>query len=153
MVKLAKHAATCGGGHGCCDARFYIRANTINLVDEINPAKNTVSLNNTGCNYYVGSFNFKDDYNYPPIEFSTSTWDRYDVMTIGTSQAVAISNTTTDGFIEFSLVCASPPGYTCHDGVTWMIFKLGSTVIYEGCPIGNFLNLNPCTGEVKPKTN
>jgi len=136
------------GGHTCNRARFYISANLINVYDDSNPSKNTVSLNNVG----TGVFPNTDDYNYPtiaPFPPGYVGYSRYDEITIGSTQAALIAASSLDGYISFALVCAAYAN-DCHDGVTWVRLYRNDVEIYSGCPTGSFLKINPCTGQIKP---
>jgi len=138
--------APCGGGHTCCGARFYVRANTITVYDSIDPTKNTVSLNNSGCS---GIFPLTDDLNYPteaPYSPGYVGFSRYDEITISSAQAQTIAAASPDGNISFSLVCADPT--FCHSGVTWIRLYRNGVLIYNGCPTDNFVKINPCTGVI-----
>jgi hypothetical protein len=134
--------------HECNRARFYVQANTISLYDDLNPSKNTVSLNNDGGT----TFPANDVLNYPTVSPFSPGYvglSRYDEITIGTAQASQISASSLDGYISFSLVCASP-NTGCHNGVTWVRLYRNNVEIFSGCPTGNFLTINPCTGQIKP---
>ena len=137
------------GGHNCDRARFYVSANLINVYDSADPTKNTVSLNNTGG----VTFPNNDNYNYPtlpPFSPGYVGQSRYDELTIGATQAAQLATSSPDGYIKFALVCACPSS-GCHDGVTWVRLYRNGVIIYSGCPTGNFLTINPCTGQIKPK--
>jgi hypothetical protein len=142
--------APCWQSHGCDDARFYVKANTIVLYDEANPSKNTVSLNNDGT---TANNPHKDDKNYPTVAPFSPGYiggSRYDKLTIGATQASAIAASSQDGYVTFGLVCALTD-VTCHTGVTWIRLYCNGVLLYSGCPDGNFVTINPCTGKVKPK--
>jgi hypothetical protein len=142
----------CGKGpytHTCNNARFYVSANNINLYDDSNPTKTTLSINNYGGTTYPQN----DNYNYPtiaPFPLGYVGNSRYDEMTIGTTQAAQLAASSSDGYISFSLVCAMNPGTPCHQDITWVRLYRNDVEIYNGCPSGNFLSINPCTGHVKP---
>jgi len=136
------------GGHQCNRARFYVSANNINVYDVANPTKTTVSLNNNGGT----TFPANDELNYPtiaPFPPGYVGFSRYDEITIGTAQATQIATSSLDGYISFALVCASPLT-GCHNGVTWLRLYSNDVEIFSGCPTGNFLTINPCTGQIKP---
>lgn len=142
----------CGKGpntHNCNSARFYISANNINLYDNIDPTKNTLSINNNDGTVYPQN----DNYNYPtvaPFPIGYVGLSRYDEMTIGATQAAQLSASSSDGYISFALVCAMNPGVNCHQDITWVRLYRNDVEIYNGCPTGNFLSINPCTGQIKP---
>jgi hypothetical protein len=146
--------APCGMGHNCCRARFYVKANDITVIDSNNPSKNTISLNNSGCPSYNQAYNttvYIDDLNYPTGGFFPPGYtgiSRYDEITIGSSQAQTIATSSQDGNIRFGLTYATPISTTEHDGVTWIRLYRNNVLIYNGCPTGNFVTINPCTGQV-----
>ena len=136
----------CFGGHICNYAVFYLTGNGVRITGGT-ISNQAVWLNNSGGPY--------DKLNYPPGV--TSGRDRYNKLTADTVTAQAIANTSTDGYITFSLDCAIadlglpttavfPSG--CHTNVTWITMILNGSKIYEGCPDGNFVTINPCTGKV-----
>lgn len=151
--------APCGGGHRCCQARFYVVANNITVVDDNNPSKNTISLNNRNCPAYNEDYNttvYIDDLNYPVGGFFSAGYtgySRYDEITIGQSQAQTIAASSQDGNIRFGLTYATPIQTTEHGGVTWIRLYRNDVLIYNGCPEGNFVTINPCTGQIVPNTN
>jgi hypothetical protein len=132
IVQYNQTLGPCPGGHTCNNAKFNLMANgTVNL--------GLVNLNNAGA--------LQTDQLRPNGE--TSGPNRISTISITPGQAQDIANTdpNNNGFISFSLVCASS---SCHSGVAWTTIKLGGQVIYNGCPTNNFLTINPCTGEIKP---
>jgi len=134
--------------HECNRARFYVQANTISLYDDLNPSKNTVSLNNDGGTIFPAN----DEENYPTVAPFSPGYvglSRYDEISIGSTQAAQIAASSLDGYISFALVCASPLT-CCHNGVTWVRLYRNDVEIFSGCPTGNFLSINPCTGQIKP---
>lgn len=143
----------CGDYHWCCRARFYVRANQITVYDTNNPSKNTVSLNNDSgeCTSFNGTYStnfYVDDFNYPPtFPIGYNGKSRYDEITIGNAQAQAIAASSLDGNISFGLVCPDT-NQGCHGGVTWIRLYRNDVLIYNGCPTGNFVTINPCTGQV-----
>lgn len=146
--------APCGTGHQCCKSRFYVKANNITVIDNYNPNKNTISLNNRGCSSYNQAFNttvYVDDLNYPTGGFFPPGYtglSRYDEITISSSQAQTIAASSQDGNIRFGLTYATPIQTTEHGGVTWIRLYRNNVLIYNGCPTGNFVTINPCTGQV-----
>lgn len=146
LIRYSFNKGPCPGGHICNYAVFYLNGNGIRITGGT-IANQAVWLNNNGGIY--------DKLNYPPG--ITSGIDRYNRLTADTATAEAIANTSTDGYITFSLDCAIKdlglpttqvfPG-GCHTNVTWITMLLNGQKIYEGCPNGNFVTINPCTGKV-----
>jgi hypothetical protein len=99
------------------------------------------------------------DYDNTPAPLTGGTWtgdsySRYSKTTITQAQALAISAATTSGnVIDFSLVAGMTTyGGVCdsittpHSNITWVrLSKSDGTVIYNGCPIGNFTSVDVCT--------
>ena len=146
--------APCGQDHGCCRARFYVKANDITVIDSNNPSKNTISLNNYNCPLFNEDNNttvYIDDLNYPTGGFFSPGYNglsRYDEITIGSSQAQTIAASSLDGTIRFGLTYATPIGTIEHGSVTWIRLYRNNVLIYNGCPTGNFVTINPCTGQI-----
>ena len=137
IVQYNDSLGPCPGGHGCDAATFYLRGNTTTI--------GTVYLSNTG-----GS---NDQLNYPAGE--TSGGNRYNSFTLTTEQSQAIAISSVDGNIVFALICATPADIDygwgiggCHTNVTWIKLLRNDVEIYSGCPNGNFLTINPCTGVI-----
>lgn len=133
----------CPNGHRCDCATFKLTANNVDL--------GTVYLSNTS-----GS---TDQKNYPPGEDGetyspNSNFNRYNEIMMSPEQAQAISEAAIDGIVDFSLVCVpsgAPECYWpsgCHEDVTWIKMVRNDEIIYEGCPDGNFISMNPCTGQI-----
>lgn len=137
IVQYSYDEGPCPGGHYCDCATFYLMANETNI--------GTAYLSNTGGQ--------NDIFNYPAGE--TSGPNRYNEIMMSPEQAQEISVSAVDGIVDFSLECALPPTGTCanrptgcHEDVTWIKMIRDGVTIYEGCPEGNFISMNPCTGEI-----
>lgn len=144
--ELPSSGSPCFGGHSCNFAVFFLTGNGVRITG------GTISDEAVWLNNYGGPL---DKLNYPPGV--TSGYDRYNKLTADTATSQAIANTSTDGYITFSLDCAVkalglpttkafPTG--CHTNVTWITMKLNGKSIYDECPNGNFVTINPCTGKV-----
>jgi hypothetical protein len=151
IVQYRPSESPCKSGHGCNAAAFFLTGNGIRITGGT-IANQAVWLNNYGGPY--------DKLNYPPGIFSGP--DRYNKLTADTATAAAIAATSDDGFIRFSLDCAIKQIYPgnygfgrnkCHTDVTWITLILNGQKIYSGCPNGNFLTINPCTGKVISNTS
>lgn len=106
------------------------------------------------------------DYNNVPHALTGGYWggtagSRYDKITLTYQQALDIATATGGGtMVTFSMIAAmSTYGASCsssdgaHSGVTWIrMTKPNGEVIYNGCPDGNFVTLDVCTGAVSTTT-
>jgi hypothetical protein len=146
IVRYSDTKGPCPGGHSCNFAVFFLNGNGIKITG------GTISDEAVWLNNYGGP---SDKLNYPPGV--SSGYDRYNLLTCDTERAQLIANTSSDGFITFSLDCAvaelglsEPDAFAggCHTNVTWITMVLNGQKIYEGCPDGNFVTINPCTGKV-----
>lgn len=149
IVQYSTTTGPCIGGHTCNAAAFYLKGDAVNI--------GLVSLNNYGGTYSATITPGIDSKNYPPGV--TSGYDRYNVLSLTNQQVIDMAAASDNsGGITFSLVCATPAGVsyssyaagTCHNSVTWITLKRNGTTIYSGCPIGDFIRINPCTGETDP---
>lgn len=130
--------------HECNDASFNLLGNGIIIkgtapyVDPKGIIKGNIHLSNTEGN--------QDRKNYPSGVTSGSS--RYSEIIITQDEAEQLALGSPDGFVKFSLQCAL--NY-CHNGVAYTQIFLASdpTPIYFGYPNGNFLEINPCTGETR----
>jgi hypothetical protein len=101
------------------------------------------------------------DYYNRPDDLTGGTWTgsslcRYDKLTLTYQQALDIATANPGGgnIVTFSLVpTVITYGVTCsdddgsHENITWIrISKSTGEVIYNGCPSGEFLSLDVCTG-------
>lgn len=150
------------GNHECNHANYNLKGNG-SLIKGTNPyvdpnriIKGNIHLSNDG----KGKTGTQDAFNYPPTAPSGYTGlDRYNEIIITKEEAEMIAKSSPDGFVEFSLECAFSPGgensYSasegCHPGVAYTQLFLANdpNPIYTGYPSGNFLKINPCTGETK----
>ncbi|MDV7698755.1 PKD domain-containing protein [Chryseobacterium soli] len=130
--------------HECNDASFNLLGNQHLITGSTPPPpdprglrKGNVHLSNTNGD--------QDRHNIFP---GTNSLSRYNEIVITTDEAVQLAAGASDGFVTFSLECALVGGY-CHTGVAYTQLFLANdpTPIYSGYPIGNFLEINPCTGE------
>ncbi|SEM93912.1 hypothetical protein SAMN05421856_10945 [Chryseobacterium taichungense] len=129
--------------HACNDASFNLLGNG-HLIIGSNPPpadprglrKGNVHLSNTGGD--------QDRLNRP--NGATTGLSRYNEIIITQDEAEQLAAGANQGFVKFSLECAL--GY-CHTGVAYTQLFLANdpTPIYAGYPVGNFLEINPCTGE------
>ena len=127
-----------GGNHTCNSATFNLKGNGLIIGGNEN---GNVFLNNMGGP--------DDKKNFPEGYPSNYTgYDRASEIIISQDEAQQIAALSPDGFISFSLECATS---NCHTGVAWtQIFLADSKVpIYDDYPENNFLSINPCTGDVK----
>lgn len=129
--------------HACNDASFNLLGNGHIIIGSNPPPadprglrKGNVHLSNTGGD--------QDRLNRP--NGVTSGLSRYNEIIITQDEAEQLAAGADEGFVKFSLVCAL--GY-CHTGVAYTQLFLANdpTPIYSGYPVGNFLEINPCTGE------
>jgi hypothetical protein len=139
IVRYDLNIGPCSGGHACNAATFFIRGNSTYI--------GTVYLSNTNGN--------TDLHNYPPGESGLNNVNRYNEFTLTSEQINDIVSTTVNDKITFALICATPAnsdygyGYgKCHENVTWIQMYLNDMKIFDGCPSGNFITINPCTGEI-----
>jgi len=142
------------GSHGCNRALFEIYGNGVYIGDsKINNAYGT-----GGGETIHGTYICQDYYNVPnELEvggfWTGSPYSRYNKIIITSDQAIDISNAGGGGnIVGFSLISAMTEyGATCddildpHSNVTWTrISKPDGTVIYNGCPEGNFAEIDVC---------
>ncbi|NIF06627.1 PKD domain-containing protein [Chryseobacterium sp. Tr-659] len=128
--------------HECNDASFNLFGNgqlikgTNPYVDPRGVIKGNIHLSNTNAT--------QDRHNYPPGV--TSGLSRYNEIIITQDEAIQLAAGAQDGFVKFSLECALG---SCHTGVAYTQLFLANdpTPIYFGNPVGNFLEINPCTGD------
>lgn len=131
---------TMGVTHTCNTAKFNLYANQT-LLGQVN-------INNTG----------EDDFfNYPPGEnadtyYPNVNYNRYNVVGMSSQQAKEISDLAIDGAVEFRLECAYPSSdsdlYPCHEAVAHIQMIRNDELIYDGYPVGNFIRINPCSGQI-----
>jgi hypothetical protein len=141
------------GAHICNRAFFEIYGNNIYIGDSI--------LNNDDGEGGIVTQSGKKacvDYKNLPDALTGGTWtgnslSRYSKVVITSAQASAIAAASTSGTtIDFSLVSTQTIYNTScdsttipHSNVTWTrISKSDGTVLYNGCPANNFLQLNVC---------
>ena len=133
MEFLVRYSDTRGskpGGHQCDRGTFNLKANNVVV--------GTVYLSNTnGPN---------DHHNYWPGE--NGGMDRYNSLTLTNQQVQDIATSSVNGVIQLSLNCLLPGG--CHESVNWVTVKVNGTQIYDGYPVGNFVKINACTGQIVP---
>jgi hypothetical protein len=139
----------CPQGHTCNGATYRLLGNGTYVIP--GPWNGIFSINNGGN----GNPDCPDYQNLPPIP--ASPYARYNEIVLTTTQAQALANGAVNGFINFSIQCATPPNVACyqgtngicHTGAMWVqVIKSDGTYIYNGCPLDDFLNINPCTGEI-----
>ena len=147
----SQNGSPCSGGHGCNRAVFDILANSVVLGQ--------VNLNNAG--------GIHDDVNRPPTYPNypgASSGDRYNALSITSSQAQSIASNSPNGLIDFSFDCAciwsganqNCVGSSCHTDVSWVriIKDMGLSTeeeLYNGCPNGNFIqDFDPCPPQPTP---
>ncbi len=130
VVRYDQTKGKCPGGHQCNRATFLLKANNVTV--------GTAYLDNFGGP--------NDKKNYPPGE--TSGLNRYNSFTLTNQQVQDIANASQNGVIQLALVCNTVGG--CHESVTWITVKVNGTQIYDGCPVGNFVKINACNGQVIP---
>lgn len=144
------------GQHQCNRALFEVYGNGVYIGDS--------RLNNddgalSGATTINGTF-ICGDYDNTPALLTGGTWtgsplSRYSVMTINqtTAQAIAAVGGNT---VTFSLLAAMTTyGASCsfatvpHANITWTrITDSTGKIIYNGCPNGNIVTINVCTGNV-----
>jgi hypothetical protein len=135
--------------HNCNNANFNLLGNDI-VIEGLTPKANPNALGNVFLSNTKGT---NDQLNYPPGV--TSGASRYTEIIITQEEAEVIAARSADGFISFALDCALPPTTSyptgCHPGVAWTQIYLpdNPVPIYDGYPANNFLQINPCTGEVR----
>jgi len=131
--------------HSCNFATYELKANDVSLGQ--------VSLNNSGGTAAQGYG--IDLHNYPPeAPAGYNGKDRYNKISIDPDQALEISQSSSDGFVTFSLDCVIPPNTSfpatnCHSGVNWTQVLRNGVLLWEGLPADNFFSINPCTGDIK----
>lgn len=130
-------------GHTCNRASFNLLGNgrIIEGQDPFNQSgvvKGNIHLSNTGGN--------QDRRNYPPNV--SSGYSRYSEIIITQEEAEQLAAGASDGYVSFSLDCALG---SCHTGVAYTQLFLANdpAPIYSGYPVGNFLQINPCTGATR----
>jgi len=142
------------GSHGCNRALFEIYGNGVYIGD----SKINNSYGTGGGETIHGTYICQDYYNVPnELEaggfWTGSPYSRYNKIIITSDQAIDISNAGGGGnIVGFSLISAMLEyGATCddildpHSNVTWTrISKPDGTVIYNGCPEGNFAEIDVC---------
>lgn len=131
IVQYNERLGPCPGGHTCNSAKFNLMANGVNI--------GLVNLNNVSETLEAGQAR-------PNGETSGRNRINSFFITPQQAQTIVAANIPNDGFISFSLVCATG---SCHSGVAWTTLKLDGAVIYNGCPTNNFLTINPCTGVIR----
>lgn len=130
-------------GHTCNRASFNLLGNG-QIIEGQNPfnqsgvVKGNIHLSNTGGN--------QDRHNYPPNV--SSGYSRYSEIIITQEEAEQLAAGASDGYVSFSLECALG---SCHTGVAFTQLFLANdpAPIYSGYPVGNFLQINPCTGATR----
>lgn len=93
------------------------------------------------------------DYNNTPAPLNPGfSWDlksRYSRIEVSQAQAIDIAQVSGSSLIDFSLAFAvdtyQSSCSTAHAAVTWVrITNSQGEVIYNGCPVGNFAQVNVC---------
>lgn len=93
------------------------------------------------------------DYNNLPTPLNPNfSWDsksRYSRIEVNQSQAIDVAQVSGSSLIDFSLAYAvdtyQSTCSTAHTAVTWVrITNSEGTVIYNGCPVGNFAQVEVC---------
>lgn len=142
------------GAHSCNSAFFEVFGNGVYIGDS--------KLNNaggTGGTLSQSGAYICQDYNNTPSYLTGGTWAgsssaRYNRIVMTQAQAVAVAAAGTSGSnIQFSLQAGVTTYNTSCDGtgsphsnVTWIrITKSDGTVLYNGCPQGNFTTIDVCT--------
>jgi hypothetical protein len=126
--------------HACDTAKFNFYANDT-LLGQVN-------INNTGVD---------DFFNYPPGEdvntyYPDVNYNRYNVIGMSPTQAKEISDLAIDGIVQFRLECVYPSSinnpYPCHEAAAHIQIIRNNEVIYDGYPVGNIIQINPCSGQI-----
>ena len=138
------------GGHQCNGALSEILGNGI-FVGESKMNNNNGAL--AGNLTPLGTYICGDYDNTPSVINPTHSWNplsRYSRMEIDLSQALDIANVSGGSTIDFAIVYAVDTYQsTCeiaHTGLTWTrITNSQGEVVYNGCPVGNFAQVNVCT--------
>jgi hypothetical protein len=146
------------GQHFCNRGLFEVYGNGIWLGDS--------RMNNIGN--YSGNFGLPTehsgnltcyDYENYPAPLTNGMWSghsqaRYDVITLTNEQATAVAQAGGGGsVIHFSFVGTNSPESNCdgfgtpHEDITWVwITSSVFGLLYNGCPHGQFFNLEVCGG-------
>jgi hypothetical protein len=148
------------GTHYCDRALFEVfgdSAKTVYIGDfRINNAAEVGGVQTSHSHNFI----CQDYYNRPDDltggTWTGSSWSRYDKITLTYQQALDIVTANPGGgnLITFSIVPAVDTyGVICsdeagpHNNVTWIrVSKSTGEVIYNGCPAGEFLTIDVCTG-------
>lgn len=144
------------GTHDCNRALFEVFGNNIYVGDfRMNNADGVGG----GITVYSGN-QICQDYNNLPHVLTEGLWAgtdgcRYDKITLTYQQALDIAIVTGGNpMVTFSMIAAMETyGESCggetvpHENITWIrMTSPGGVVIYNGCPEGNFITLDVCTG-------
>lgn len=145
------------GQHQCNRALFEVYGNGVYIGDS---RMNNYDGALSGPTTVNGTF-ICGDYDNTPALLTGGTWtgsplSRYSVMTIDQTTAQAIAATAGGNTVTFSLLAAMTTyGASCsfatipHANITWTrITDSTGKVIYNGCPNGNIVTINVCTGDV-----
>jgi len=142
------------GTHQCNRALFEVYGNGVYIGDsKIN------NNNGVGGGTTVNGTFICQDYDNTPAPLTGGVWtgsslSRYNKMIITQSTALAIAAAGSGGtIINFSLIAAMTTyGVSCggnptpHANTTWLRLSLNDgTVIYNGCPDGNFTSVDVCS--------
>lgn len=149
------------GFHYCNRALFEVYGNGIWLGDSM-----MNNLNGEGGGQTVNSGNFIcQDYYNTPSELTGGVWEghyqaRYSKITLTYEQSMAVAQAGGGGsVIHFSFIGANTEESFCdgdknpHEDVTWI--RITSSVfglLYNGCPQGQFFNLEVCGGAITTTT-
>ena len=136
------------GQHICNRANIGIYANGEYIGDSVlNNGAGQLSGNQTEAGNYIFG-----DYNNTPSALVNGSWtgnqfSRYTKITLTQQQAEQIGLVSGDSTITFSLVYDTIASYNAppHNDVTWIrLTNSSGTVVYNGCPSGNFTQVNVC---------
>lgn len=148
--------------HFCNLALYEVYGNNVYIGDS---RMNNLDGVGGGPTDHSGNLICQDYYNRPMF-YQGQAWTgsdkaRYDSITISYAQALAIANANNGGtMIHFSFAPAvetyngSCDGrFSSHKNVTWVrISSPIDMVLYNGCPEGDFLDIDVCTGEIPTTT-
>lgn len=151
----AGYTPPCGvNSHSCNRSTFELTGNDVVLGDiRMNNDGGELSGNVTDAGTYICG-----DYENTPDALVGGTWtgsplSRYEIITLTREQAIQIASISdTSNEITFALKGAIETyGSTCearpntHSNVTWIrITRADGTLLYDGCPAGNFVTINVC---------
>lgn len=137
------------GGHQCNGSLSEILGNGIFLGEsKLNNDDGALSGDMTP----LGTFICGDYNNTPSVINPNHAWDsysRYSRIQIDAAQALDVAQVSGGTLIDFSLAYAADTYQSAcasaHTSVTWVrITNLQGEVVYNGCPVGNFAQVDVC---------